>query len=161
MKKLVLALMLSIASYSGLHAQEVYKEIMKLSKKVADDKSKDIQARKIATFKVDALNYMAMKMNEQMPDSTISLLDHEAYNMYDFVNLYIKKLSEVKSKKSKAEILDIFKTASLQNSRFNDFDVDVTEAYIRTEGYLTQFSLDTNWGKAIEQVREELRKRKL
>lgn len=102
-----------------------------------------------------------MKMNEQMPDSTISLLDHEAYNMYDFVNLYIKKLSEVKSKKSKAEILDIFKTASLQNSRFNDFDVDVTEAYIRTEGYITQFSLDTNWGKAIEQVREELRKRKL
>ncbi len=160
MKKLIMALLITFASYTGVQAQEVYKEIMRLSKNVANDKTKDIQSRKIATFKIDALNYMAMKMNEIMPDSAISVLDQEAYNMYDFVNLYIKKLSEVKSKKAKAEILEVFKTASLQNSRFNDFDVDVTEGYIRTEGYLTQFSLDTNWGKAIEQVREELKKRK-
>ena len=139
----------------------MYHEILKLSEKVANDKSKDLQTRKVATFKVDELKYMAMKMRELMPDSTVTLLDNQAYAMYDFVNLYVKKLSEAKSKKDKALILDIFKSASIQNPWFNDMDLDLIEGYIRSEGYITSFSLDTNWMKAVEQARGELRRRGL
>jgi hypothetical protein len=158
MKKSILAMILLAACCTNIQAQEVYKEVLRLSQNVANDKTKDLQTRKVATFKVDALNYMAMKMNEEMPDSTVNVLDREAYNLYDFVNLYIKKLGEVKSKKAKSEIIQLFKNASLQNSRFNDMDLEVTEGYIRAEGYITKFSLDTNWGKAVEQARNELRK---
>ena len=100
-------------------------------------------------------------MRELMPDSTVTLLDNQAYAMYDFVNLYVKKLSEAKSKKDKALILDIFKSASIQNPWFNDMDLDLIEGYIRSEGYITSFSLDTNWMKAVEQARSELRRRGL
>lgn len=51
MKKLVLALMLSIASYSGLYAQEVYKEIMKLSKKWLTINQKTFKHEKLPRLK--------------------------------------------------------------------------------------------------------------
>lgn len=158
MKKICIALLFAAISSTTADAQKVYHEILKLSEKVANDKSKDLQTRKVATFKVDELKYMAMKMRELMPDSTVTLLDNQAYAMYDFVNLYVKKLSEAKSKKDKALILDIFKSASIQNPWFNDMDLDLIEGYIRSEGYITSFSLDTNWMKAVEQARGELRR---
>lgn len=161
MKKLLITLAATLICHCDSFGQEVYKEILKTSQNTANDKSKDLQTRKVATFKADALLYMAMKMGQQMPDSTVSVLDHQAYAMYDFINLYIKKISETKNKKGKAEIIQLFKNASLQNSRFNDMDLELVEAYIRKEGYITKFSLDTNWEKAIAQAREELRKKGL
>ena len=161
MKKICIALLFDTISFTTADEQKVYHEILKLSEKVANDKSNDLQTRKVATFKVDELKYMAMKMRELMPDSTVTLLDNQAYAMYDFVNLYMKKLSEAKSKKDKALILDIFKSASIQNPWFNDMDLDLIEGYIRSEGYITSFSLDTNWMKAVEQARSELRRRGL
>lgn len=159
MKRLSIIIIAALTWHCETFSQDVYKEILKISQNTANDKSKDLQTRKVATFKSDALLYMAMKMGQLMPDSTVSVLDHQAYAMYDFINLYIKKLSETKNKKGKAEIIQLFKNASLQNSRFNDMDLDLVEAYIRKEGYITKFSLDTNWEKAITQAREELRKK--
>lgn len=161
MKKLFIAIALAICTFTTANSQEVYREILRLSENVAKDKSKDLQTRKVATFKVDELKYMAMKTREVMPDSTMNVLDNQAYAMYDFVNLYVKKLSEAKNKKGKELVLDIFKNASLQNPRFNDMDLDLVESYIRTDGYITSFSLDTDWVKAAIQARGELRKRGL
>lgn len=161
MKKLFIAIAFVIGSFTTANAQKVYQEILRLSENVAKDKSKDLQTRKVATFKVDELKYMAMKTREAMPDSTVNVLDNQAYAMYDFVNLYVKKLSEAKNKKGKETILDIFKNASLQNPRFNDMDLDLVESYIRADGYITSFSLDTDWVKAAIQARGELRKRGL
>ncbi len=160
MKKLIFTLLLA-TTFAGASAQEVYKEIMKLSKAVANDKSKELEARKIATFKVDALKYMAMKTMEMMPDSTMNVLDNQAYALYDFVNLYTKKLNEAKKSKDKTAVLEIFKNASLQNKRFNDTDHELAEGYMHAEGFITSFSLDTDWMKATEQARAELRRRKL
>ena len=98
---MIIILLMALTMTQGAHSQGVYKEIMKLSQDVANDESKDLQTRKVATFKVDALVYMAMKMNEVMPDSTVKTLDYEAYAMYDFVNLYIKKLGEAKKKRQR------------------------------------------------------------
>lgn len=161
MRRLITIMAVLAMFTANAGAQKVYQEIMKLSEKVANDKSKDIGSRKIATFKVDELNYMAMKTKELMPDSSVTVLDNQAYAMYDFVNLYVKKLTEAKTKKDKGVIISLFKNASLQNPRFNDMDLELVESYIRTQGYVTKFSLDTDWIKAIEQVRTELRSRKL
>jgi hypothetical protein len=37
---------------------------------------------------------------------------------------------------------------------FNDTDKDLVLAYDNNENYITRFSLDTDWEKALQQVRK-------
>ncbi len=157
MKRIVLTLTTWCFVLTGTFAQEVYQEIMRLSKQEADDKSKSIELRKIATFKVDELDYMAMKTKELMPDSAVSVLDYQAYAMYDFINLFSNKLSKADKPKDRANIILMFKNASLNNPRFNDTDTELIMSYVGDERYITQFSLDTDWVKAIAEVRKKIR----
>ena len=128
---------------------------MRLSKKVAEDKSKDLETRKVATFKVDELKYMAMKTRELMPDSTVRVLDVQAYAMYDFVNLFLRRLGEAKKKSAKEAVIARFRVASVNNSRFNDMDRDLVLSYYDNSNYLTRFSLDTDWVKALAEIRSQ------
>ncbi len=155
MKKIFLtALMLCGLSLTA-PAQEVYQEILRLSRKVAADKNKSLDARKVATFKVDELNYMAMKTKEQMPDSSVRVLDVQAYAMYDFVNLFMRRLTEARKKADKEKVMIRFREASINNSRFNDMDKELVLSYYDNPNYLTQFSLDTDWVKALAEIRSK------
>ncbi len=85
MKKLLfMALLLCMTSISA-NGQEVYQEILRLSKKAVSDPSKSTQVKKINLFKVDELNYMAMKTKEVMPDSAVTVLDYQEF-AYNFVS---------------------------------------------------------------------------
>ena len=155
MKRILFILILLCEWGISLSAQEVYQEIMRLSKKVAEDKSKDLETRKVATFKVDELKYMAMKTRELMPDSTVRVLDVQAYAMYDFVNLFLRRLGEAKKKSAKEAVMARFRAASINNSRFNDMDRDLVLSYYDNSNYLTRFSLDTDWVKALAEIRSQ------
>ena len=155
MKRILFILILLCGWGVSLSAQEVYQEIMRLSKKVAEDKSKDLETRKVATFKVDELKYMAMKTRELMPDSTVRVLDVQAYAMYDFVNLFLRRLGEAKKKSAKEAVITRFRAASINNSRFNDMDHDLVLSYYDNSNYLTRFSLDTDWVKALAEIRSQ------
>ena len=155
MKRILFILILLCGWGISLSAQEVYQEIMRLSKKVAEDKTKDLETRKVATFKVDELKYMVMKMRELMPDSTVRVLDVQAYAMYDFVNLFLRRLGEAKKKSAKEAVIARFRTASINNSRFNDMDRDLVLSYYDNSNYLTRFSLDTDWVKALVEIRSQ------
>lgn len=155
MKRILFILILLCGWGVSLSAQEVYQEIMRLSKKVAEDKSKDLETRKVATFKVDELKYMAMKTRELMPDSTVRVLDVQAYAMYDFINLFLRRLGEAKKKSAKEAVIARFRTASINNSRFNDMDRDLVLSYYDNSNYLTRFSLDTDWVKALAEIRSQ------
>ena len=85
MKKFLLVLSFAATCVLNTNAQEVYKEILNISEKAANDKTKDIETRKIATFKVDELKYMVRKTRELMPDTTVNVIDRQAYAMYDFI----------------------------------------------------------------------------
>lgn len=155
MKKVIFtALLLCITVFSA-SAQEVYKEILRLSKNIAKDTKKDLESRKIATFKVDELQYMAMKTNELMPDSSVRVLDVQAYAMYEFVNLFVKRLAEAKKKTDKEIVKTRFMNASMNNSRFNDMDKELVLSYYDNPNYLTRFSLDTDWVKALAEIRSK------
>ena len=41
----------------------------------------------------------------------------------------------------------------LSNPLFNDTDLEVVQSYVNNDTYLTRFSLDTNWVKALEEVK--------
>lgn len=157
MKKfLFMALLLCMTSLNA-NSQDVYKEILRLSNKNVKDPSKSTQVKKINLFKVDALNYMAMKTKEVMPDSTVTILDYQAFALYEFVNLYMSKIGKIDKKKEKEKILNIFKIASINNPRFFDMDKSLVLSYYNNDNYLTQFSLDTDWVKAIAEARKVLR----
>ena len=48
-----------------------------------------------------------------------------------------------------------FKNASISNSRFNDTDKELVLSYYDNSNYMTQFSLDTDWVKALAEVRRK------
>ena len=73
--------------------------------------------------------------------------------MIDFVNLYIKRLSMEKKKNQRDIIMSRFKKVTIENALFNDMDKDIIYAYVDNDNFITQFSLDTNWVKALEEVR--------
>lgn len=157
MKKfLLMALMVCMSGISA-NGQEVYNEILRLSRKAVKDPSKSAQVKKINLFKVDGLNYMAMKTKETMPDSAVTVLDYQAFAMYEFINLYVDKIGKTDKKKEKTAILNIFKSASINNPRFFDMDKPLVLSYYDNDNYLTQFSLDTDWVKALAEARRMLR----
>ena len=153
MKKLIVAVAFLCSASITASAQQVYGEIMKMSKKVADDKSRSLQSRKIATFQVDALNYAAMKARELMPDSTARMLDVQALAMYEYVDLFTRQLTKETRRKDRQALIDLFRQVSLENPRYQDMDKDLVLSYCLKEGYLTQFSLDTDWVKALASVK--------
>ncbi|MBO5627102.1 MAG: hypothetical protein J5953_15130 [Prevotella sp.] len=162
MKKLIFMFVLCCSFAMNSQAQEVWKEVRRLAKAVADNPDKDLQSRKIATFKVDALDYMKQRYYEAMLDSSVTAynykLDHQAYALYDFVNQFVDQLSKQEKKKDKQAVIDTFKRTSLENCKFFDLDKELVEAYILRPGdYLTQFSLDTDWEKANEEIKIKIR----
>ena len=96
-----------------------------------------------------------MKSKELMPDSTVRMLDTQAYAMHEFINLFFKRLSEAKKKTQKEMIMARFKNASINNSRFNDMDKELVLSYYDNSNYMTQFSLDTDWVKALAEIRSK------
>ena len=96
-----------------------------------------------------------MKTKEQMPDSSVRVLDVQAYAMYDFVNLFMRRLTEARKKADKEKVMTRFREASINNSRFNDMDKELVLSYYDNPNYLTQFSLDTDWVKALAEIRSK------
>lgn len=134
-------------------AQDIFGEVKKLMdgyQKVKNDTTQNLDVRKIATFKWDAIYYMVYKSSDETEQS----LGVQVSAMIDYVNLYLQKLKNAKGKDNKALIAAKFKNATLENARYNDVDKEIIYAYVDNPDFLTQFSLDTDWVKALESVKK-------
>lgn len=148
-----MTLMLFCAIIAQASAQDIFNEVKHLMdgyQKVKNDTTQNLDVRKIATFKWDAIYYMVY----QASDETESELGVQVSSMIDFVTLYLKKLKDAKTKQAKEIIVSTFKTATIENARYNDQDKDVIYAYVDNPDFITQFSLDTDWVKALEAVKK-------
>ena len=58
-----------------------------------------------------------------------------------------------KKKNQRDTNMSRFKKVTIENALFNDMDKDIIYAYVDNDNFITQFSLDTNWVKALEEVR--------
>ena len=163
MKKIIMMAVLLCMTTVTVKAQDVFYEILRTSKAVAEDKSKDIETRKIATFKYDELSYMAMKVRDDvLRDTTdlgffnqaVEMLNEQSYAMHEFLTLYMKRLTSTKKKTERDIIITVFRDASINNPLFNDLDKELVLAYYNNDNYITQFSLDTDWIKALEAVKK-------
>lgn len=158
MRKTLLTFALLCAFALSSHAQQIYNEVRRMQKEFQDikyNKDKPMPERKSASFKWDVIEYMLYKAKE---DSTFSekQLGVETYAMTEFVNLYFKRLSEAGNNKSKKEVtLARFKNASLNNALFGDLDYELCRAYVDNAKFMTPFSLDTDWVKALAEIRSK------
>ncbi len=150
MKKFFVSMMLAFLSFADIAAQDVYNEIReKATEQIGNPLVNDV-VKQINRFKVDALDYMLIKMREQMPDSSATFLDKQALAMNNFVSLYLNKVLEYRTmpQAQQVKILKAFMDASYSNSLFNDPDNELTLGYYVNDDCLTRFSLDTDWRRA-------------
>lgn len=166
MKKLFMIAFALLLGVQCIEAQDVFLEVMRMSKEVADDKTKDMETRKIATFKYDQLTYMYNKVlpvvlkdttNTELIAKNMQMLDEQAYAMYMFCHMFIEKFAKAKKDKDKAKIIATFRDISLNNPFFNDEDKEFVNAYVDHPNFITHFSLDTDFVKALAEAKEKFK----
>ena len=152
MKKVILFALLAIAT--SMQAQEAYNELRQKAKATVADPKTNAVVKQISQFKLDALNYMAIKMQEEMPDSSVTFLDKQAIAMDNFVNFYVEKLIESTKKPNvqQVKMIKMFMDASYSNPLFNDKDTELVLSYYNSAQSMTRFSLDTDWRKAVAAI---------
>ncbi len=153
MKKTFMTLVLLCFAICQASAQDIFNEVKSLMdnyQKVKNDTTLNLDVRKIATFKWDAIYYMVYQASDETEDE----LGTQVSAMIDYVTLYLKKLKDAKTPQAKELVDSKFKTATLENARYNDQDKDVIYAYVDNPDFLTHFSLDTDWVKALEEVKK-------
>ena len=146
---------LTCAAFIGANAQEVYQAALNMARETAEDETKPVDLRKIATFKYDELCYTAQRTLEQMPDKKVEL-DDQALALYEFLDLFLSNYEQAKKSQQK-KIMQDFKQYCIDNHRYDDNDTTLTEAYYN-ENYITQFNLNTDWVKALEAARTKYKK---
>ena len=152
MKKVILFALLAIAT--SMQAQEAYNELRQKAKTTVNDPKTNAVVKQISQFKLDALNYMAIKMQEEMPDSSATFLDKQAIAMDNFVNFYVEKLIESTKLPNvqQVKMIKMFMDASYSNPLFNDKDTELVLSYYNSAQSMTRFSLDTDWRRAVAAI---------
>ena len=153
---IALAFLFVSALSANAQQERVSKQIYTSAYKVATDTKEDVNVRKAASFKVDAITYLNTRTLSAIVDTTSQLsnkeiahlnaqLDSMAYYMHEYVNLFTKEYARAVKQRDKDRILKIFRDTSINHPLYNDPDKDLVLAYFNREDYLTQFSLDTDW----------------
>ena len=151
MGKKLLSLLLLLTVSTTLSAQEIFTEIRRNAQAKVNDPTAELIVRKFSMFKLDALNYLAIKMKEEFPDSSATLLDKEALSLNVFITNYTRSLVESKDMPAnhQKKIIRAYMDASYSNPLFNDGDTELVLSYFNDANSLTRFSLDTDWRRAV------------
>lgn len=151
MKRNLLSLLVLLSVSTTLPAQEIYSEIRQYAQAKVNDPTAEVLVRKFSMFKLEALNYLAIKMKEEFPDSTAELLDKEALSLNIFIANYTKSLVESRNMPAnhQKKIIRAYIDASCSNPLFNDSDTELVLSYFKDVNSLTRFSLDTDWRRAV------------
>ena len=100
----------------------------------------------------DSVAYLeALRMARETSENTSKSLEERKIARFKFINAYEYQLT-ISNKKSRQNVIETFKQVSLANPLFNDPNKEYVLAYITNEGYLTKFSLDTDWVAAYKEI---------
>ena len=151
MKKFFLTIIITLCATYSMSAQEIYTEIRRNAQAKINDHTADLLVRKFSMFKLEALNYMAIKMKEEFPDSSADLLDKEALSLNIFMTNYTRSLIESRNMPAnyQKKVIKAYMDASYSNPLFKDNDTEMVLVYFNDGSCLTRFSLDTDWRRAV------------
>ena len=163
MKRMIIAMALIALTFASASAQDVLNEIVKTSFATVNDTTQNIEVRKTAVFKYDAMTYLRSKLLQpadlldknvdlKKVNATIQILNEQALAMNQYVALYQKRLYEAK-KKNRDIVTNLFKQATRDHKLFNDTDTEVTLAYYDRKDCPIQFCIDCDWIKTLDFIR--------
>ncbi len=161
MKRILLSLAIILGLTNMAAAQSIYDEVKSNAQTAVQTSSNEL-VKQINQFKLDALDYLLIKMREQTPDSTTAFLDKQAYALNGFIAFYIQQIVNMSTmpEAQKVKTVQLFMDASLSNPLFNDTDKELTQGYFANPNSITRFSLDTDWRRAFAAVVAETEKQK-
>lgn len=154
MKKILTSLIMLLYMTAPASAQDIFNEVMRIQKEaetLANDTTKNLDLRKVACFKYDAIYYLVDKASQEELFTEYEL-GLQTNAMIDFVNLFVKRLGNIRKQADKDRLIATFRAATINNSLFNDMDKELVYSYVDNKGFITQFSLDTDWVKALAEV---------
>lgn len=156
MKKFLIFIMFLIGM--NVQAQEVFNELRQKNKAITENPQSSGLVRSISQFKLDALNYLVIKMQEEMPDSSAYFLDSQAIAMNEYVTFYIQKLVQYNEmpKALQEDMTKMFMETTKGNPLFKDKDKEMVLSYYNNGECLIRFSLDTNWEKALVTIKKKM-----
>jgi len=159
MKRIILTILIAVTAATTLSAQEIYTEIRRAAQEKVNDPTANLLVRNFSMFKLEALNYLAIKMKEEFPDSSAELLDKEALSMNIFITNYTKSLVASKNMPAnyQKKVIKAYIDASISNPLFNDSDTELIHSYFADGTSLTRFSLDTDWRRAVLAAKEAIK----
>lgn len=162
MKKLFLLLFVITSLSIPSSAQEIYNAMLKSQKEIVNNCNSNLTLKKLAQFKVTALEYLKEKAFKSDKVITTKFMDDQAYYMNEFVNSFIQNVlvNQALKKPDRKKRIMLYVDASGSNPLFEDTDKEVCDAYVTAGNQLTPFSLDTDWVKALAAVESELEKLK-
>lgn len=154
-------LFLSLSFILTLHctkasAQEVYDMVLQSATRIVNNPTSNFSVTRVAQFKCTALTYMKGMVVKNAPDTPVSWLDTQAYYLNEFTSIFFDVILKLQGNDRKNAIY-FFMNTSKKFPMWNDPDKETAESYILS-GELTPFSLDTDWEKAYNHVKDELNK---
>lgn len=159
MHKKILSLLFLLLSASALQAQEVYNFVLESAQRIINNPASGDTQVSIAQFKNTALVYLKNQAFAQQKEVSEDFLNTQAYYMSEFVALFFSEVVEVqkKGKQVMENTILLFIEASLTHPLFPDTDEETTLCYVNDPASLTRFSLNTDWEKAYEAAKAELK----
>ena len=154
MEKMLLSLLVLMASVTGIQAQSLYKTVFDKATAVVNNPASSDEEIQINQFKVTALNYISMMVKKRGLDKDAYFYDSQAVNMSSFITDFQVNLEKARaiSPAKRTEILKIYTDASKFNPLFKDTDKEKVNAYVTDKTTLTPFCIDTDWEKAYDQA---------
>lgn len=154
MKKILLSLLVLMASVTGMQAQNLYKTVYDRATAVVNNPASSDEEIQINQFKVTALNYISMMVKKRGLTKTTYFYDSQAVNLSSFITDFQVNLEKARaiSPAKRTEVLKIYTDASKFNPMFKDTDKEKVNCYVEDKRTLTPFSLDTDWEKAYDQA---------
>ena len=154
MKKIILSLLVLMASVASIQAQDLFKTVRDNATKVVNNPSSSDEEIQITQFKVTALNYLAMMVQKRGLKKDTYFYDSQAVNMTSFITDFQVNLEKARaiSPAKRMEIMKIYTDASKFNPLFKDTDKEKVNCYVDDKTTMTPFCLDTDWEKAYDQA---------
>lgn len=159
MKRALTISFLAAFGFAQIQAQEVYNMALENATRMVNTPTTNFTQTRISQFKRTTLIYMKRKAFETMPEVKEDFLNTQAYYLSEFLSLFFDEI--LKDHKLKEELrkqkIYMFMEASLSNPLFNDPEIETTQCYIEDGSELTPFSLDTDWEKAYNTAKRNLK----
>ena len=134
------------------HAQEVFNMVLQSATRTVNSPTSNFTVTRVAQFKRTALTYLRDKAFEQSDSVKSAFLDTQAYCLSEFTTSFFNQIVHC-SGDTRRQVIQKFMDASRNNPLWGDPDTETTHSFI-TANELTPFSLDTDWEKAFNAIKE-------